>query len=173
MLRTAKKQGKRNPVYIPETRPTLQGSRLTAFELARDGFECKLLTDTAVGHIMARGMVNKVIVGADRIMRDGHIFNKIGTSQLAIIAKNFKIPFIAAAPSSSFDLRSDRMEIEIEEREPAEVTMIRGRRVAAKGVPILNPAFDMTPPQLVTAIVSERGVAKPPYGTSIKALFKR
>lgn len=171
-MRTAKKQGKRIYVYIPETRPTLQGSRLTAFELVRDGFRCKLLADTAVGHIMAKGMVDKVIVGADRIMRDGHIFNKIGTSQLAILAKTFKIPFIAAAPSSSFDLYSDIKEIEIEERDPEEVTTIKGRRIAAKGVPILNPAFDLTPPHLIDAIVTERGIAKPPYGRSIKALMK-
>lgn len=121
---------------------------------------------------MANGMVDKVIVGADRIMRDGHIFNKIGTSQLAILAKTFNIPFIVAAPSSSFDLQSNTKDITIEERDPAEVTTIRGKRIAAKGVPILNPAFDLTPPQLIDTIVTERGIAKPPYGRSIKALIK-
>lgn len=131
-----------------------------------------MLTDTAVGYIMANGMIDKVIVGADRIMRDGHIFNKIGTSQLAILAKTFKIPFIVAAPSSSFDLQSDIKDIKIEERDPEEVTTIRGKRIAAKGVSILNPAFDLTPPQLIDTIVTERGIAKPPYGRSIKALLK-
>ena len=121
---------------------------------------------------MANGMIDKVIVGADRIMRDGHIFNKIGTSQLAILAKTFKIPFIVAAPSSSFDLQSDIKDIKIEERDPEEVTTIRGKRIAAKGVSILNPAFDLTPPQLIYTIVTERGIAKPPYCRSIKALLK-
>jgi len=121
---------------------------------------------------MANGMIDKVIVGADRIMRDGHIFNKIGTSQLAILAKTFKIPFIVAAPSSSFDLQSDIKDIKIEERDPEEVTTIRGKRIAAKGVSILNPAFDLTPPQLIDTIVTERGIVKPPYGRSIKALLK-
>ncbi len=162
VIRAAKEQGKLVKVLVPETRPALQGSRLTAFELATDGIDCTVIPDTAVGYMMRGGRVDKVIVGADRITRDGFVFNKIGTYQEAVLAEKHRIPFYPAAPASTFDLSHTHGEITIEERGFDEVVRIRGRRIAPKGVPVSNPAFDATPPELVTAIISDRGLIGQP-----------
>ena len=171
VVRAAVEQGKLVKVLVPETRPALQGARLTAFELSRDGIACTLISDTAVGHMMSLGRVDKVIVGADRITKDGYVFNKIGTYQEAVLAKRHGLPFYPAAPRSTFDLARTHDKITIEERGSEEVTQIRGKRVAPKGVPVANPAFDMTPPGLVAAIITERGLVEPPLPQSISRLM--
>ena len=158
-------------VLIPETRPQLQGSRLTAFELSRDGIDCAIIPDTAVGYTMAAGRVDKVVVGADRITKDGYVFNKIGTYQVAALAKRHRIPFYPAAPRSTFDLMRTHGEVTIEERGFDEVVKIRGRRIAPKGVPVFNPAFDATPPELVTGIITERGIVERPVEKNIGVLM--
>ena len=167
VVRAAVEQGKFVKVLVPETRPALQGSRLTAFELATDGIECTVLADTAVGHMMSLGRVDKVVVGADRITRDGYVFNKIGTYQEAVLAQRHGVPFYTAAPSSTFDLSRTHEQVTIEERGPEEVVQIRGRRIAPRGVAVANPAFDMTPPELVTAIISDKGLIQKPFEESI------
>ena len=167
VVRAAKEQGKLVKVLVPETRPALQGSRLTAFELVTDGIDCTVIADTAVGFVMSKGRVDKVIVGADRITRDGFVFNKIGTYQQAVLAKRHRIPFYPAAPHSTFDLNHAHGGIVIEERSYDEVVKIRGRRIVPKGVPVLNPAFDITPPGLVTAIVSDRGLINQPIAKNL------
>jgi len=171
VIRATKASGKKIKVIATETRPVQQGSRLTAFELKHDGIEVKLIPDTAVGYTMANGLVNKVIVGADRILRTGHLFNKIGTYQIASMAKQHGIPFYVAAPLSTFDLKSNPDDIIIEQRKASEVTTIGGKRTAPEDIEVINPAFDMTPPELITGIITEVGVAKPPYEESIKKLF--
>ncbi|MEM4238013.1 MAG: S-methyl-5-thioribose-1-phosphate isomerase, partial [Candidatus Nitrosocaldaceae archaeon] len=172
VLRAVKEHGKKISVVATETRPVMQGSRLTAFELKHDGFDVSLAPDTAIGSLMARGMINKVIVGADRVLKSGHVFNKIGTYQIAVLAKMHNIPFYVAAPLSSFDLKSKPDEVIIEERKYDEVTSIGGRKLVPKGVRIFNPAFDMTPPELITAIITEKGIVKQPYDESIPRLFR-
>ena len=167
VVRAAKEQGKLVKVLVPETRPALQGSRLTAFELATDRIDCTVIADTAVGFMMSRGRVDKVIVGADRITRDGFVFNKIGTYQEAVLAKKHGIPFYPAAPRSTFDLNHTHGEIVIEERNFDEIVKIRGRRIVPRGVPVSNPTFDITPPGLVTAIVSDRGLINRPIAKNI------
>lgn len=171
VVRAAVEQGKLVKVLVPETRPALQGARLTAFELARDRIACTLISDTAVGHMMSLGRVDRVIVGADRITKDGYVFNKIGTYQEAVLAKRHGIPFHPAAPRSSFDLARTHEAVTIEERGAEEVVAIRGRRIAPKGVPVANPAFDMTPPELVTSMITERGVIQSPFEENIAALM--
>jgi methylthioribose-1-phosphate isomerase len=171
VVRAAVEQGKLVKVLVPETRPALQGSRLTAFELATDHIECTVIPDTAVGHMISLGRVNKVVVGADRITRDGYVFNKIGTYQEAVLAKRHGIPFYPAAPRSTFDLSRGHDQVTIEERPAEEVFEIRGRRIAPKGVPIANPAFDITPPDLVTAIISDRGLMQAPFEESIRRVI--
>ncbi len=171
VVRAAIEQGKFVKVMVPETRPALQGSRLTAFELVTDGIECRLIPDTAVGHMMSLGRVDKVVVGADRITRDGYVFNKIGTYQEAVLAKRHNVPFYPAAPTSTFDLLRTHDQVTIEERGAEEVTEIRGKRIAPKGVPVANPAFDATPPELVTAIISDRGLLEAPYDSAIARLM--
>ncbi|MFQ5941520.1 MAG: S-methyl-5-thioribose-1-phosphate isomerase [Nitrososphaerales archaeon] len=171
VLRAARDQGKRINVITTETRPVLQGSRLTAFELKHDGIDVSVAPDTAVGSLIARGMINKVIVGADRVLRTGHIFNKIGTYQVATLAKKHDIPFYAAAPLSSFDLKSDPDEVTVEERSFDEVVMMGSKRVVPKGVRVFNPAFDVTPPELISGIITEKGIIAPPYNTSIQAMI--
>jgi methylthioribose-1-phosphate isomerase len=172
VIRAASEQGKCVKVIVPETRPALQGSRLTAFELSKDGFSCTIISDTAVGSMMQSGRVDLAIVGADRITKDGFVFNKIGTYQVAVLANRHGIPFYPAAPSSSFDLRRTHDQVAIEERPSDEVAKIRGRRIAPKGVPVANPAFDMTPPELITAIVSDKGVIKSPVQDNIAAVIR-
>jgi methylthioribose-1-phosphate isomerase len=171
VVRAAVEQGKLVKVLVPETRPALQGARLTAFELARDRIPCTLISDTAVGHMMSLGRVDRVIVGADRVTRDGYVFNKIGTYQEAVLARRHGIPFHPAAPRSSFDLTRTHDQVTIEERGAEEVVQVRGRRIAPKGVPVANPAFDMTPPDLVTSIITERGLIQAPIEESIHALI--
>ncbi len=169
VIRAAVEQGKLVKVLVPETRPALQGARLTAFELARDGIPCTLIPDTAVGYMMSLGRVDRVVVGADRITRDGYVFNKIGTYQEAVLARRHGIPFHPAAPRSTFDLERAHDQVTIEERGAEEVVQIRGRRIAPKGVPVSNPAFDMTPPELVTSMITERGLVVPPFEETIAA----
>ncbi len=171
VLRAAKENGKRINVIATETRPVLQGARLTAFELKHDGIDVTVAPDAAVGSLMARGMINKVIVGADRVLRTGHAFNKIGTYQIAVLANKHNIPFYVAAPISSFDLKSNPDQVTIEERSFDEVTNMGSTRVVPKGVRVFNPAFDVTPPELISGIITEKGVLRSPYDMSIKTLL--
>jgi methylthioribose-1-phosphate isomerase len=158
-------------VYVDETRPFLQGARLTAWELMQDGLPVVLITDNMAGWMMARGEVNAVVVGADRIAANGDVANKIGTYSVAVLAREHGIPIYVAAPTSTLDLTlADGAAIPIEERPAEEVTHLAGRRVAPEGVSVRNPAFDVTPARLVTAIVCERGVVRPPYERSLRAL---
>ncbi|MGH1521106.1 MAG: S-methyl-5-thioribose-1-phosphate isomerase [Nitrosopumilus sp.] len=172
VIRAAKETGKNVKIIATETRPIQQGSRLTAFELKHDGFDVSLIPDTAVGYTMANDLVNKVVVGADRIMRTGHVFNKIGTYQVATMAKQHGIPFYVAAPLSTFDMKSDAKDVIIEMRKGSEVTGIGDKKTAPDDVNVINPAFDMTPPELISGIITEKGVATPPYDESIKKLFE-
>ena len=171
VIRATKGSGKNIKVIATETRPVQQGSRLTAFELKHDGIDVSLIPDTAVGYTMANDLVNGVIVGADRILRTGHVFNKIGTYQVATMAKKHNIPFYVAAPLSTFDLQSKPDDIIIEQKKASEVTGIGDKRTAPDGIDVINPAFDMTPPELISAIITENGVAKPPFQESIQELF--
>jgi methylthioribose-1-phosphate isomerase len=156
-IRTAVGQGKKVRVIATETRPRLQGAKLTTYELVRDRIPVTLIVDGAAGYVMRMGMVQCVIVGADRITRK-FVANKVGTYLLALAAKANQIPFYVAAPSSTFDLRSEQSEVRIEERDPREVTHIDGKQIAPKGVPVLNPAFDLTPVELVTRFITEKGL---------------
>ena len=174
VVRSAARAGKVTRVFAGETRPYLQGARLTAWELTRDGIPTTLITDSMAGHLMARGEVDAVIVGADRIAANGDVANKIGTYTLAVLARENAIPFYVAAPVSTFDPACATGDaIPIEERAPEEVTHHGGRRIAPEGVAVRNPAFDVTPHRYVTAIVCERGVARPPYTESLRALAKQ
>jgi methylthioribose-1-phosphate isomerase len=171
VIRSAK--DKNISVIANETRPYLQGARLTAWELVQEGIPCTLITDSMAGHLMSRGEVDLVIVGADRIAANGDVANKIGTYPLAVLAKRHGIPFYVAAPLSTFDPKiSDGSHIPIEERPASEVTGYRGTRWAPEGVSVRNPAFDVTPAELVTGIICEKGIAYPPYRESIAALLK-
>jgi methylthioribose-1-phosphate isomerase len=157
VIRAASEQGKELRVMATETRPLLQGARLTAYELQKDGIPVTLITDNMVGYVMYRKMVDEVIVGADRIVSDA-VINKIGTFTVAVLAKKHGIPFYVAAPKSTFDLARRSSDVIIEERNPEEVTHIGSVRIAPKGVNALNPAFDVTPLDYVTAIVCESGI---------------
>ncbi|MBI5378197.1 MAG: S-methyl-5-thioribose-1-phosphate isomerase [Thaumarchaeota archaeon] len=172
IIRATKEDGKKIKVIATETRPVMQGSRLTAFELKYDDIDVSLIPDTAVGYAMSKGLVDKVIVGADRILRTGHVYNKIGTYQVAMMAKQHKIPFYVAAPLSTFDLKSNPEDVIIEQRKATEVTGIAGKKTAPDDINVINPAFDITPPGLITGIITEAGIAKPPFEESIKKLFK-
>lgn len=172
VIRATKESGKKIKVIATETRPVMQGSRLTAFELKHDGIDVSLIPDTAVGYSMANGLVSKVIVGADRILRTGHVYNKIGTYQVALMAKQHNIPFYVAAPLSTFDLKSNPKDVIIEQRKASEVTGIGDRKTAPDDINVINPAFDMTPPELITGIITEAGVATRPFEESIQKLFK-
>ena len=170
VIRRAVARGHKLKVYATETRPYLQGARLTAWELSRDGIDVTLITDGMAGYVMQQGLVQAVIVGADRIARNGDVANKIGTYALAVLARAHGIPFYVAAPYSSIDLKvPDGRAIPIEHRDAAEVTHVAGVPVAPAGVSVLHPAFDVTPAQLVSAIVTDRGVLYPPYETSLLA----
>ncbi len=160
VVRAAVEAGKTVRVIATETRPLLQGARLTAYELLKDGIPVTLITDNMVGFVMAKGMVDLVVVGADRIVRDG-VFNKIGTYSIAILAKEHGIPFYVAAPKSTLDLGRSSGDVVVEERAPEEVTHIRSVRIAPEGVGVLNPAFDFTPMRYITAIITEDGVFRP------------
>jgi len=172
VIRATRDSGKNIKVIATETRPVQQGSRLTAFELKHDGIDVTVIPDTAVGYTMANGLVNKIVVGADRVLRTGHVFNKIGTYQVAAIAKQHDIPFYVAAPLSTFDLESDPGDVTIEQRNPSEVTMIGDKNTTPDGVNVINPAFDMTPPELISGIITEKSIAKAPFEDSIKKLFE-
>ena len=172
VIRAVREDGKKIKVIATETRPVQQGSRLTAFELQHDGFDVSLIPDTAVGYAMSQGLVDRVIVGADRILRTGHVYNKIGTYQVATMAKQHGVPFYVAAPLSTFDMQSDPKDVVIEQRSSQEVVKIGDVRTAPEGISVINPAFDETPPELVSSIITEAGIAKPPYEESIKNLFK-
>lgn len=172
VIRATRESGKNVKVIATETRPIQQGSRLTAFELKHDGFDVSLIPDTAVGYSMANGLVNKVIVGADRIVKTGHVFNKIGTYQVATMAKRHGIPFYVAAPLSTIDLMTKAEDVIIEMRNGSEVTGIGDKMTAPDGTNVINPAFDMTPPELISGIITEKGVATAPYEESIPKLFQ-
>ncbi|MEM1607147.1 MAG: S-methyl-5-thioribose-1-phosphate isomerase [Candidatus Bathyarchaeia archaeon] len=166
VIRAAKEEGKRVKVIATETRPKLQGSRLTAYELMRDGIPVTLITDNMVGYVMFKGMVNKVIVGADRIVRDA-VINKIGTYTIAVLAKEHNVPFYVAAPLSTFDLNVFARDVIIEERDPEEVTHIGSIRVAPAGANVFNPSFDITPIKYVDAVICEAGVLGRDYFKSL------
>jgi len=171
MMRAAVEAGKKISVFSDETRPFLQGARLTAWELMKDGIPVTLITDNMAGHLMAKGEIDCAIVGADRIAGNGDVANKIGTYTVAVLAKEHGLPFYVVAPTSTFDLTlSSGKEIPIEERSSNEVTHVQGVRLAPEGVGIRNPAFDVTPHHLVSAIVCENGVARAPYVESLRRL---
>jgi len=173
IIRTAWEEGKRVTVYATETRPLLQGARLTAFELRRLGIPVKLIVDSAVGLLLYEGLISKAFVGADRILASGHVFNKIGTYPIAVLAKENGVPFYVAAPTSTIDAEADLEDVAIEERDQREVLSFEGRPIAPRGVGALNPAFDVTPSRYISAIVTERGVAFPPLKGSIKSILGR
>jgi methylthioribose-1-phosphate isomerase len=171
VIRASKHKG--ISVIANETRPYLQGARLTAWELVQEGIPCTLITDSMAGHLMSKGEVDVVVVGADRIAANGDVVNKIGTYALAVLAKRHSIPFYVAAPRSSFDAGiPDGAHVTIEERPADEVTGYRGARWAPEGVNVRNPAFDVTPAELITGIICEKGIASPPYPESIAALLQ-
>jgi len=174
VVRAALEQGKKCAVFADETRPWLQGARLTAWELLQDGIPVTLLPDAAAASLLAAGGIGCVVVGADRIARNGDTANKVGTYPLALAAHAAGVPFFVAAPVSTLDLRAaSGAEIPIEQRPPDEVTHLGGRRIAADGVQVFNPAFDVTPSRYIAAIVTERGVARAPYQTTLIALANR
>jgi len=171
VIRAAIENGKRLHVLADETRPFLQGARLTAWELWKDDIDVRVISDNMAGSFMRQGLIDAVIVGADRIAANGDVANKIGTYSLAVLARQHEIPFYVAAPLSTLDLGiPDGSGIPIEQRDPAEVTHIGGVRVVPDGVPVFNPAFDVTPNSFVTAIITDRGVAVPPYIESLRRL---
>jgi methylthioribose-1-phosphate isomerase len=170
VIRSSKDKG--ISVIANETRPYLQGARLTAWELVQEGIPCTLITDNMAGHLMSKGEVDVIVVGADRIAANGDVVNKIGTYALAVLAKRHNIPFYVAAPVSTFDLKiPDGSHILIEERPAEEVTGYRGMRWAPEGVGVRNPAFDVTPAELVTGIICEKGVVLEPDRAKIQALI--
>ena len=174
VIRGAVEQGKRVTVLADETRPFLQGARLTAWELVRDGIETTVITDNMAGAIMRTGRIDLVVVGADRIAANGDTANKIGTYTVAVLAREHKIPFYVAAPLSTIDLDTpDGSRIPIEERNQREVTHLGGTRLTPDGALIRNPAFDVTPHELIAGIITERGIVRPPYVESLRAAFPR
>lgn len=173
VVRGAVEAGKRVAVFADETRPFLQGARLTAWELVRDGIETTVITDNMAGSLMRSGRVNFVVVGADRIAANGDTANKIGTYSVAVLAREHGIPFYVAAPLSTIDLKtSDGSQIPIEERQAKEVTHIKGTQVAPDGALVWNPAFDVTPHQLIAGIITERGICRPPFTESLRRAFE-
>ncbi len=173
VIRAAVEAGKRVRVYADETRPFLQGARLTAWELAKDDIPVTVITDSMAGHILKSGEVDCVIVGADRIAANGDVANKIGTYMVAIAAHENNIPFYVAAPLSTVDLKlNSGDQIPIESRADREVTHFHGEQVTPEGVKVANPAFDVTPHRYVSAIITDAGVAREPYDTSLNALFE-
>lgn len=159
-------------VFADETRPLLQGARLTAWELGQAGIDVTLITDNMAASMMAAGHINLVIVGTDRVAANGDVANKIGTYGVAILARHFNIPFYVACPSSTVDMATlSGADIIIEEREAEEVTSFGARRTAPEGVQVRNPAFDVTPHELVTGLITERGIIQPPYSDNLRAVF--
>ena len=173
VIRAAVESGKELHVFADETRPFLQGARLTAWELMKDNIPTTLISDNMAGAIMRQGKINAVVVGADRIAANGDVANKIGTYTVAILAKEHGIPFYVAAPLSTVDLKTpDGSKIPIEQRASTEVTHMAGKQIAPDGVSVENPAFDVTPHEYVSAIITERGVARAPYTESLSSLFR-
>jgi len=171
VIRAAVEAGKQIHVFADETRPFLQGARLTAWELVKDGIKTTLIADNMAGAMMRQGKINAVVVGADRIAANGDVANKIGTYSVAVLAKEHVIPFYVAAPWSTVDLNTPTGEqIPIEQRSPKEVTHHAGKQIAPEGVLVENPAFDVTPNKYVTAIITERGIARAPLADSLKEL---
>jgi len=173
VIRVAHEQGKKLHVYVNETRPVLQGARLTAWELKKEKIPFTLITDNMAGFLMSQGKIDKIIVGADRIAANGDTANKIGTYSLAVLSKAHHIPFYVAAPLSTIDVSlKTGAAIPIEERKSEEVTCLRGVRIAPKGIKVYNPAFDVTPAQFIKAIITEKGILKTPYRASIVRMCK-
>ena len=173
VVRHAWYSGKKIKIIATETRPILQGARLTVWELKKEGIPVTLISDNMVGYVMSKGLVSKVLVGADRILRTGHVINKIGTYTIAVLARHHNIPFYAVAPTSTIDLVSKVDEVVIEERDPDEVRKILGKLlITVPDVEVINPAFDITPPELVRGIVTEKGLITQPYEESIKRVLK-
>jgi methylthioribose-1-phosphate isomerase len=171
VIRAAIEQGKQIHVYADETRPFLQGSRLTAWELMKDGIPTTVISDNMAGAMMRQGKIKAIVVGADRIAANGDVANKIGTYTVAVLAKEHGIPFYVAAPISTVDLACpDGSQIPIEQRNAKEVTHIAGKQMVPDGVSIENPAFDVTPAQYVAAIITEKGIARPPFDNSLRKL---
>jgi len=174
VMRTVHEQGKRLHVWVDETRPYLQGARLTAWELQQLGIPFTLITDNMAGHFMQRGQVDMVFVGGDRVAANGDTANKIGTYGLAVLAQAHGLPFYVVVPTSTIDLTiPDGAHIPIEERSPEEVTHFRGLRIAPDGVAAAHPAFDVTPQRLITAIVTERGIVRPPLDSNLRAIVEK
>jgi methylthioribose-1-phosphate isomerase len=173
VIRAAAEAGKAIAVLADETRPFLQGARLTAWELARDGIPTTVITDSMAGALMRQGEVDLIVVGADRIAANGDVANKVGTYTVAVLAREHGLPFYVAAPISTIDLATaDGSGIPIEERASREVTHVGASRLTPEGVGVRNPAFDVTPARYVTGIITERGVARPPYETSLASLVR-
>jgi methylthioribose-1-phosphate isomerase len=171
VIRGARDAGKRVAVIADETRPYLQGLRLTAWELAKDNIPVTVITDNMAGHVMKNGKVDAVVVGADRIAANGDTANKIGTYMVAVLAREHGVPFYVAAPLNTLDLSlASGEEIPIEERDAMEITHIRNLQLAPDGVQVHNPAFDVTPHEFITAIITDKGVARPPYSNSLRKL---
>src|ERR1700685_3896106 len=171
VIRAAVEQGKKIHVYADETRPFLQGSRLTAWELMKDGIPTTVISDNMAGSMMKQGKIDAIVVGADRIAANGDVANKIGTYTVAILAKEHGIPFYVAAPTSTIDFACpDGSQIPIEQRNAREVTHMAGKQMVPDGVSIENPAFDVTPAKYVAAIITEHGIAREPYGESLRGL---
>lgn len=173
VIRAAEEAGRRPRVWVDETRPVLQGARLTAWELDRLGIEATLIPDSAAGSLMAAGEVDLVVVGADRVCANGDVANKIGTYSLAVLARHHGVPFYVAAPISTVDLATpDGASVIVEMRDPGEVTNLLGVRIAPDGFDALNPAFDVTPARLVSALITELGVIRPPYRRALARLTR-
>jgi methylthioribose-1-phosphate isomerase len=172
VIRAAWEAGKRIHVYVDETRPVLQGARLTAWELLREGIPATLITDNMAGFLMKQGKIQKIVVGADRIAANGDAANKIGTYSIAVLAKAHKIHFYVAAPLSTFDrtIKTGR-DIPIEERDPAEVICCQGAVLAPQGISVYNPAFDVTPHRYITAFATEKGLIRPPFRKTVPLLL--
>jgi methylthioribose-1-phosphate isomerase len=173
VIRGAVEAGKQVKVFADETRPVLQGARLTAWELVRDGIDTTVITDNMAGALLSQGLVNFVVVGADRIAANGDTANKIGTYAVAVLARRHEVPFYVAAPLSTIDLKTpDGAGIEIEERNAKEVTHVDGSQLVAEGARVWNPAFDVTPHDLIAGIITERGIFRPPYVESLRRAFE-
>ena len=171
VVRAAVKVGKKVAVFASETRPFLQGARLTTWELMEEGIPVTLITDSAAGYFMQRGDIDAVVLGADRIAANGDVANKIGTYTLAVLARTHKVPFYVAAPMSTIDFSiKNGSHIPIEQRQPREVTHLFNRNIATRGVHAANPAFDVTPASIVTAIITEKGIVKSPFQKNLKRL---
>jgi methylthioribose-1-phosphate isomerase len=172
VIRAAAEQGKITQVFADETRPFLQGARLTAWELVRDHIPTTVITESMAGPLMRQGKIDFVVVGADRIAANGDVANKVGTYTVALLAHEHGVPFYVAAPLSTIDLATPSGdEIPIEQRSPKEVTHLGATRLAPEGASVWNPAFDVTPARLVAGIITERGIARAPYADGLRALF--